>query len=70
MDKLTLILAIIAALGWLVALALYLKLLREGRENASDAGTWLAYAIAQQHKIDELRELVNRERRNTGKAEV
>lgn len=66
----TLALAIIATLEAGVIVWLWRSRNKAWRENARNAGTWLGHDILRKEEIARLREMVNKSRRNTGKAEM
>lgn len=70
MDAMTLILASIAALEAIVIVLLWRSRNQAWNENASNAGDWIRNVIELDSEIAELREMVNKSRRNTGKAEM
>jgi 4-amino-4-deoxy-L-arabinose transferase-like glycosyltransferase len=63
---------VLLALGWPLAAWLYWSRRQERREHAIHAAGWFRAAIQREHEIAEMvsREMVNRERRNSGKAEM
>ena len=66
----TLILAIIATLEAIVIVCMVLRRREERRHYLDQQAAEVNRRIADHQRIAELREMVNRERRNTGKAEV
>jgi hypothetical protein len=70
----TLALAIIAALGWLVAAWLWWTRRAAYRWNDRQAIAWFFYRVEIERENKrlraEVRELINKPRRNTGKAEL
>lgn len=66
----TLILAIIATLEAIVIVCMVMRRREERRHYLDQQAAEFNRRIADHQRIDELRELVNRERRNTGKAEI
>ena len=65
-----LLLAIIAALGWLVALWLYLSRREERGIYIDLAAQHIRLMLDYDQDTADLREMVNKERRNSGKAEM
>lgn len=64
------ILLTILALGWPLAAWLYWSRRDERQWNNAQAIEWFWHRVELEQRVNELREMVNRERRNTGKAEV
>lgn len=66
----TLALAILAVLEAVVIVLLYRSRNKAWRENARHAKAYFWHRVEHDHEIADLREMVNRTRRNTGKAEM
>lgn len=64
------LLAIIAALGWLVALWLYLSRREERSIYLDLAAQHIRLMLDHKRDIEAWREIANKERRNSGKAEM
>jgi hypothetical protein len=65
----TLVLILLAP-GWPLAAWLYWSRWQERHDHARYALGWLSHALQREREIADLREMVNKERRNTGKAEM
>jgi hypothetical protein len=61
---------VLLALGWPLAAWLYWSRRQDRLRHASQAGAWFWQRVELEQRVDDLREMVNRERRNSGKAEV